>query len=253
MRKFNFDSVVFDMDGVITKTAVVHTRAWKTAFDDYLHFRENMYNEPFMEFTDQDYLEYVDGRPRYQGVKCFLQSRNISISFGHPSDLPQKKTVCGIGNLKNRKFKEIIKRDGVEAYSSTVALAKDLKKKKIGIAVVTSSKNCKDVLSSAGIQRLFTIRIDGIVSSALGLKGKPAGDIFVTAANELGVLPERSVVVEDAKTGVQAGRNGGFGLVIGVARQDNESELLENGADVVVKDLEEVSIDWIDKWFEKDK
>jgi beta-phosphoglucomutase family hydrolase len=244
----NFDAVIFDMDGVITKTAVVHSLAWKEMFDEYLHYREIAYNEPFKEFSHaDDYLPYVDGRPRYQGVDRFLKSRGINIPFGEAEDEPRKETACGLGNRKNEFFNKVLEEDGVGVYESTINLIKELLKRGVKVGVATSSKNCVLILEKAGITDLFETRVDGIVSVELGLKGKPEPDIFTTAADNLGVEYDRAVVVEDAVSGVQAGAKGNFGLVIGVAREDNEHELKSNGADVVVKDLAEISIEEINR------
>jgi len=251
MSQYTFDSVVFDLDGVITKTATVHSHAWKKMFDDYLKKREATHNEPFKEFTQADYLTYVDGKPRYEGVKSFLESRNIDIPFGSPDDDPEQETVCGLGNKKNAAFNEVLNTDGVEVYPSTVAFMKDLKAAGIRIGVASSSKNCEAVLKAAGLEKLVETRVDGVVSAQLGLHGKPAPDIFLTAVGNLGAKPHNSVVVEDAVSGVSAGRNGNFGLVLGVAREDNIAELRRNGADIVVSDLEEIDIHDVEEWFRK--
>ena len=252
MNSYSFDTVIFDLDGVITKTALVHARAWKEAFDEYMRLREKRDGKPFKEFThDDDYLPYVDGKPRYEGVKSFLESRGIQIPFGDPSDSADTETVCGVGNNKNTMFLKIIKRDGVESYASSIALLKELKSRGIRVGVASSSKSCQLLLQAVGIEELFETRVDGVVSAELGLKGKPNGDIFVKATKNLGSVPAKAVVVEDATSGVQAGRNGEFGLVLGVARKDNHQQLLENGADIAVSDLSEISIEWIDKWFKR--
>lgn len=246
----NFDAVIFDMDGVITKTADVHSKVWKRMFDEYLFYRVKKYNELFQEFTHtNDYLPFVDGRPRYQGVDRFLISRGIAIPFGTPADKPGEETICGLGNRKNELFNKVVEQEGVALYDSTVKLIKELLEKNIKVAVATSSKNCTLILGKAGILNLFQTQVDGVVSAQTGLKGKPEPDIFITAANNLGVVPEKTVIVEDAVSGVQAGAKGKFGLIIGVAREENEAELKKNGADVVVKDLDEVNIDAIDKFF----
>jgi beta-phosphoglucomutase family hydrolase len=250
MSKHHFDAVIFDLDGVITKTANVHSHAWKKMFDEYLYYREEKLGEPFAEFTSADYLHYVDGKPRYDGVKSFLASRNISIEFGTPEDDPALETVCGLGNRKNNAFNEVLKSEGVEAYPSTVKLLEQLKKDGVKIGVASSSKNAEGVLKAAGLMHFIQTRVDGVVSAELGLNGKPAPDIFVTAAKNLGVEPDKAIVVEDATSGVQAGKNGNFGLVLGLAREDNEEALKANGADIVVKDLEEITLDQINDWFE---
>jgi beta-phosphoglucomutase family hydrolase len=242
----NFDAAIFDMDGVITKTAVVHSSAWKQMFDEYL--RHNL-AEPFREFTRADYLSFVDGRPRYSGVNTFLESRGIDIPFGDPNDEPGAETVCGLGNRKNEFFNKVLDEDGVEVYQSTIALIEQLLQKGIKVGVATSSKNCDVVLEKAGIAGLFETRVDGVISAELGLKGKPEPDIFATACDNLGVEHQRAMIVEDAVSGVQAGAKGHFGLTLGVAREDNSEELRRNGADVVVSDLAEISLEEIDGWF----
>lgn len=252
MSNYSFKSVIFDLDGVITKTALVHAAAWKEAFDEYLRLRETRDKEPFKEFTHQgDYLPYVDGKPRYKGVQSFLESRGINIPYGDPSDPPDAETVCGIGNKKNAKFCQVLKTKGVEVYPSTIEIIKKLEDSGVKIGVASSSKNCKEILQAAGIEKYFKTRVDGIVSVELGLKGKPEGDIFVTAAFNLGTMPAESIVVEDASSGVAAGRNGGFGLVLGLARENNQKELLENGADLVVTDLSRINLELIEQWFHK--
>lgn len=250
--KYNFEAVIFDLDGVITRTALVHSHAWKKMFDDYLRQREVQHGEPFKEFTQkEDYLPFVDGKPRYEGVKSFLESRSIIIPFGDPSDSVEMETVCGLGNRKNITFNEVLKRDGVSVYESTVQMIHDLKKAGIKVGVASSSKNCEAVLEAAGLISLIETRVDGVVSAEMGLKGKPEPDIFTTAAANLGVKPHNAVVVEDATSGVAAGRAGNFGLVLGIAREENNLELLINGADIVVDDLAETSIEAINNWFIK--
>lgn len=254
MSNYGFDAVIFDLDGVITKTADVHSTAWKEMFDTYLRYREEKYGETFREFTKEgDYLPYVDGKPRYKGVADFLTSRNIEIPFGDPSDSTELETACGLGNRKNDSFNAILDRDGVERFESTVALIHELKKKGLRVGVASSSKNCEVVLKAAELDHLMETRVDGVVSVELGLNGKPEADIFTTAADNLGVDYDRTVVVEDAVSGVQAGAAGNFGLVLGLARENNHEELAKNGADIVVDDIEEFGFDEIVKWFEEDK
>jgi beta-phosphoglucomutase family hydrolase len=250
--KYLFEAVIFDLDGVITRTALVHSHAWKKMFDDYLHQREKEFGEPFKEFTQKDdYLPYVDGKPRYEGVKSFLESRGIHIPFGDASDTVEMETVCGLGNRKNITFNEVLKRDGVSVYESTVQLMHDLKKEGIKIGVASSSKNCEAVLEAAGLMPLIETRVDGVVSVELGLKGKPEPDIFTTAAANLGVKPHNAIVVEDATSGVAAGKAGNFGLVLGLAREENKNELLINGADIVVDDISETSLEALNDWFKE--
>jgi len=249
-QSYSFDAIIFDVDGVITKTAVVHAASWKVMFDEYLRLREERDGEPFKEFTyESDYLTYVDGKPRYKGVQSFLESREINIVFGDAGDQPDTETVCGLGNRKNVTFTKVLREKGVEIYQSTVDLIHNLKANGIHIGVASSSKNCQYILKSAKLEGLFETCVDGVVSAELGLNGKPEGDIFVKAAENIGAQPVRSIVVEDAVSGVQAGVNGDFGLVIGVAREDNEEDLKSNGADIVVKDFEGVTTNTIEQWF----
>ena len=250
MPQYGFKAVIFDLDGVITQTALTHSAAWKSMFDSYLKEREDKHGEPFREFThEEDYLNYVDGKPRYEGVDSFLKSRKIELPWGDPSDSPEKETVCGIGNRKNIAFNETLKKEGVKVYDSTVDLIRSLIDIGIKIGVASSSKNCQPVLQAAGIEEFFETRVDGVVSAELGLKGKPEPDIFTTAAENLGVQPDQAIVVEDAVSGVSAGRKGNFGLVLGVARENNGEELLKNGADLVVTDLGEINFDGLVDWF----
>ncbi|KAF0129072.1 MAG: beta-phosphoglucomutase family hydrolase [Bacteroidetes bacterium] len=250
MQNHSFDAVIFDLDGVITKTALTHSAAWKKMFDDFLKDYALKNKIEFKEFTHKDdYLPFVDGKPRYKGVADFLESRGISLPFGEPADAPSMDTVCGLGNLKNDAFNDVLRRDGVEVYPSTVALMKELRQKGYRVGVASSSKNCEAVLEAAGLLNLVETRVDGVVSAEMGLKGKPEADIFTTAAKNLGCDYERSIVVEDAVSGVQAGRNGNFGLVLGIAREENKEELALNGADIVVEDLSEISFNDLNEWF----
>lgn len=241
LTRERFDAVLFDLDGVLTDTARTHARAWKAMFDEYLEVRAARTDEPFRPFDiGSDYVRFVDGKPRYDGVRDFLRSRDIELPEGGPDDPSDRETICGLGNRKNDLVNATIASDGVEAYPGSVALARQLREAGIRNAVVTSSTNCETVLRAAKIEDLFEARVDGNDVLELGLAGKPAPDAFLEAARRLGVDPKRAVVVEDAIAGVQAGRAGDFGLVLGVARKDNAAELSENGADLVVKDLGEV-------------
>jgi alpha,alpha-trehalase len=243
LSKSQYDAVIFDLDGVITKTADVHARAWKRTFDEYLKGRTDLDEETARPFEiEEDYRVYVDGKPRYEGVRSFLESRGIDLPYGDPSDPPGVETICGIGNRKNDLFRKVLSEEGVEVYGSTIDLIKSLRDAGIKTAVVTSSKNCPHVLEAAGIANLFDVKVDGGDSARLGLKGKPDPDIFVEAAKDLGVKVKRCVVVEDAVSGVQAGRAGEFGCVVGVDRTGHPAALKEAGADVVVSDLAEVSL-----------
>ncbi len=242
-----FDAAIFDMDGVITRTAAVHSRAWKQMFDDYLQARAEWKRESFREFTQADYRRYVDGRPRYQGVATFLESRGIHLPPGTPDDVPGSETICGLGNKKNELFNAIIARDGAGLYDSTIALIETLRAGHISVGLATSSRNSALILQKAGVAHLFATVVDGLVSEKLGLLGKPAPDIFTRASANLGVPSERAIVIEDAVSGVEAGAAGGFALVIGVAREENHAELQRHGADLVVGDLGETNLEKINE------
>jgi beta-phosphoglucomutase family hydrolase len=232
---------LFDLDGVLTKTAKVHDRAWKQTFDDYLRERATKTDEEFKEFDPvRDYDEYVDGKPRYDGVRSFLASRGITLPEGRPDDPPDKETVAGIGNRKNDLVLKLIKEDGVEPYEGSVRYVKAARDAGLHRAVVSSSANCRDVLIAAGIEDLFEVRIDGQVADEQHLRGKPAPDTFLAAARALGVQPAQGAVFEDALAGVEAGRAGHFGFVVGVDRVGQADALREHGADVVVTDLAEL-------------
>lgn len=231
------------MDGVVTKTAVVHSAAWKRMFDEFLLKRWREYGEPFTEFDHaRDYLTYVDGRPRYQGVATFLKSRGVDLPFGAATDAPGADTVCGLGNRKNQLFNTIVEHDGVALYDTTVALICALHAQRVRVGLATSSRNAGVILGKTGTAALFETVVDGLVSERLGLRGKPEPDIFATASRNLGVANDRAIVIEDAVTGVQAGVRGGFALVVGLAREHNAAELLEQGADIVVPDLAATSL-----------
>ncbi len=242
-----FDAVLFDLDGVLTATAKVHARCWKRMFDEFLQQQATLRNEPFVPFgRATDYFRYVDGKPRYEGVQSFLTARGFSLPYGDPDDLSSSETVCGLGNRKNAFIHAVLASDGVETYPDALAFVHAMRAAGIRTAVVSSSRNCSVIMEVAGIADLFELRIDGTVAAERKLPGKPAPDTFLAAASQLGVEPQRAVVVEDAVVGVQAGRAGGFGLIVGVARhtedsdtsENNEAEALqENGADIVVTDL----------------
>ncbi len=237
------DGVIFDMDGVVTKTASVHAAAWKRLFDDYLEERAAREGKPFQPFdADAEYRHYVDGKPRYDGVTSLLESRGISLPYGDPDDPPDRETVCGLGNRKNSYFQQHLMEHGADVYSSTVDLIAGLRTNGMKTAIISASKNCADVLKAANVSQLFDARVDGTDAAALGLAGKPDPAVFLEAARRIGVVPERAVVVEDANAGVQAGRHGHFGLVIGVNRSGEAGVLRQNGADFEVTDLAEVVV-----------
>ena len=236
-----FDAVLFDLDGVLTATAKVHAAAWKQTFDEFLRRRSEATGETFVPFDiGTDYIKYVDGKPRYDGVQSFIASRNIDLPYGEVDAAPGLDTVCAIGNRKDQLVNETLAAGGVEAYEGSIALVRELLANGIKTAVVSSSRNCQAVLRAVGIEDLFEARVDGVVAAELGLPGKPAPHTFLEAARILGVEPARTVVVEDAISGVEAGRAGEFGLVIGVDRKGEGDALREHGADVVVTDLSEL-------------
>lgn len=230
-----YDAVLFDLDGVVTPTADVHMVAWREMFTEYLTAAG--VTPPY---TDEDYFAYVDGKPRYDGVTSMLASRGITLPLGEPSDPPASETVCGLGNRKNQVFTSVLERDGVRAYPGSVALIEFLLERGIKIAVVSSSQNAPSVLAAAGLTEKFPLVVDGVLAKAQGLPGKPAPDTFAYAAATLGTTNARSVVLEDAVSGVQAGRAGNFGLVVGVDRGAGAGELQEAGADLIVTDLAEL-------------
>ncbi|MFE9621383.1 HAD family hydrolase [Streptomyces sp. NPDC006527] len=229
---------LFDLDGVLTRTAVVHAAAWKETFDAFLREREGAGFRPFD--TAGDYDEYVDGRPRADGVRTFLASRGIHLPEGDPGDPPDAGTVHGLGNRKNELLLEKIRTDGVEAYEGTLRYLEAVRARGLRTAIVSSSANTLDVLRSIGAEDLFEVRIDGVVAAERGLPGKPRPDTFLAAARDLGVEPSLAAVFEDALAGMDAGRAGHFGYVVGVDRVGQTDALYAHGADVVVKDLAEL-------------
>lgn len=234
-----YQAVLFDLDGVLTATAKVHAAAWKKMFDEFLKARAQ--GRPFEPFdTETDYRLYVDGKPRYDGVRSFLEARGIELPAGNPQDAPGMATVCALGNLKDQLVNAVLDTEGVEVFPGSAAWVRQLRQSGIRTGVVSSSVNCQRVLQAGGIEDQFDVRVDGAVAAELGMPGKPNPDMFLAAARELGVPPERAVVVEDAISGVQAGKAGGFGLVIGVARAGEAEALRRAGADLVVADLAEL-------------
>jgi beta-phosphoglucomutase family hydrolase len=234
------EACLFDLDGVLTQTATVHAKAWKEMFDDYLRERAKRTGDDFAPFTDDDYDDYVDGKPRYDGVRSFLASRGIELPDGTPDDEPGTETIDGLGNRKNDLVLALIERDGVDAYEGSVRYVRAARDAGLRRAVVSSSSNCRDVLEAAGILDLFEEIVDGNVATRQGLKGKPAPDTFLEGARRLGVDAPRAAVFEDAVAGVEAGRAGGFGHVVGVDRVGHADALKAHGADVVVRDLSEL-------------
>jgi trehalose 6-phosphate phosphatase len=237
------EAVVFDTDGVLTDTASAHGAAWKRLFDEYLKLRATRLGEPFRPFTEVDYLRHVDGRARYDGVAGFLASRGIELPWGDPTDPPDRETVCGLGNAKDRYFVTHLRDHGAKAFPTSVAFVRRLRESGLRTAVVSASRNMVAVLESAGLRDLFDAEVDGVEAERLGLAGKPDPALFLQAARRLGVAPARAAVVEDALAGVEAGRRGRFAVVVGVDRGGQAAALAEGGADVVVADLGELALE----------
>ena len=236
-----YGAVLLDLDGVITNTASIHAACWKQMFDEYLQKRAIERGEPFRPFdVDGDYRLYVDGKPRFDGVRDFLKSRGIHLPEGKLDDPPEAETVICLGNRKNAMIGKIIEELGVQPYEGTVKFIQQLRRQGFSVAVVTSSENCTAVLSAAKLDSSFDLQVDGHVIHDQHLAGKPAPDTYLLAAKLLGIEPARAIVVEDAISGVEAGSNGHFGLVIGVARKGNAGELRQHGAQLVVNDLGEL-------------
>ncbi len=230
-----YDAALFDLDGVVTPTAEVHMRAWAAMFNDHL---ASIPGQP--PYTDQDYFDYVDGKPRYDGVRTFLLARGIPLPEGEPTDGPEAETVIGLGNRKNDYFAKVLSDEGVEAYPGSVRLLDALRELGVPMAIVSSSRNAPAVLAAAGVTDYFQTVMHGGIAAERHLAGKPAPDTFLAAAETLGATADRAVVLEDAISGVQAGRAGDFGLVVGVDRGAGANALTEAGADVVVADLVEL-------------
>jgi beta-phosphoglucomutase family hydrolase len=248
----HFEAAIFDMDGVVTRTADLHSAAWKELFDAYLKERQTRGDSGFRPFDIKtDYLAHVDGKPRYEGVRSFLASRGITLPEGQPGDGPDQETIYGLGKRKDELFERKLRASGAAVYSASVALIKELRSGGVKIGLVTSSQHGREVVASAGLTELFDVVIDGVDAAKLGLKGKPDPDIFVTAVERLDCQARNSIVVEDSVAGVQAGRLGGFGLVVGVDRGGNRHALVEAGADLVVSDLDELSVQVLDARFQE--
>ncbi|WP_423924312.1 HAD family hydrolase [Frigoribacterium sp. 2-23] len=233
-------ALLFDLDGVLTPTAEVHMRAWSRLFNDYFAAHD------LAPYTESDYFEHVDGRPRYDGVRAMLAARGVTLPEGSPDDGPDVETVCGLGNRKNSVFEAELRENGVAPYPGSVAFVDRAIREGVQVAVVSSSRNAVPVLEAAGLRDRFDVIVDGVVAAADGIAGKPAPDTYLDAARRLGLSPADCVVVEDAQSGVEAGRRGHFGLVLGVDRGTGAQTLLDFGADVVVDDLAEV-VDALDR------
>lgn len=233
------DALLFDLDGVVTRTAAVHAAAWKRLFDEFLRRRAS--GGPWQPFdVERDYRAHVDGKPRRDGVRSFLESRGLVLPEGTPGDGPEPETIHGLANRKNDYVLAHMAEKGVEPYEAAVAVIREARVRGFKTAVVSASENCAAVLAAARLAELFDVRVDGTDVARLGLRGKPAPDTFLEAARRLGVEPGRAIVIEDAIAGVQAGRAGGFALVVGVDRVGHAEALRQNGADVVVTLLSEL-------------
>ena len=233
---------LFDLDGVLTRTATVHAEAWKATFDRFLLARSGERGEPYVPFTQGDYDAHVDGRMRLDGTRTFLRSRGIALPEGGPSDPPDAPTVHGLSNGKNDRVLALLAAGAVEVYQGSVRYVRACRDAGLRTAVVSASANTRQVLESAGIAELFAARVDGITAREQGLAGKPAPDTFLAGARALGARPAQAAVFEDALAGVEAGRAGGFALVVGVDRVGQADALMNRGADIVVRDLSELLV-----------
>jgi trehalose 6-phosphate phosphatase len=232
---------VFDLDGVLTDTEKLHVAAWKRMFDEFLRKRAKD-DGSFRQFQRSDYLKYVDGKPRYDGARDFLESRHVSIPYGSEQDPSDKETVCGLANRKNDYYRELLDEEGAEVFKTSVAFIKAIRARGLKTAIISSSKNCAKILRVTGTESLFDARVDGVDLESLGIPGKPDPAMFLEAARRIKVKPREAAVVEDALAGVEAGAHGRFGLVVGVARSRNARGLKKHGARVVVTDLKELKL-----------
>ncbi|PKD20517.1 hypothetical protein APR40_09200 [Salegentibacter salarius] len=226
------------MDGVLTKTATLHAQAWKKMFDKFLKEKQGDNFQPLD--IEEYYNEYIDGKPRRDGIRSFLNSRNIDLPEGEPDDSAHQDTVEGLAKRKNKLFHQIIEKEGIEVYQDSLKMLKKWKSQNLKLAVISSSKNCKLIIDKAGLTSYFSVRVDGITSEEENLKGKPEPDIFLKAAEKLNVDPNNAIVVEDAISGVKAGKKGGFAMVIGIERNGKQEKLKKAGADLVVSDMTEL-------------
>lgn len=243
LRPEDLDGVIFDMDGVLTDTADLHFRAWKASIDDFLRRHEEESGTPFEPFTRNDYRRHVAGKARYEGARDFLRARGIELSFGDPDDPPDRDTVCGLGNRKNRRYLELLGDGGLEAFGHAERAVRRFRQAGLKTAVASSSRNARAVLEASGLAGLFDAVVDGTdLAGEASLTGKPAPDLFLEAARRAGAEPDRTVVVEDSAAGVEAARRGEFRLVVGLSRERDPSRLEEAGADLVVRDLTEIPI-----------
>jgi len=236
-KDINFQAVILDMDGVITQTVKLHMKAWKETFDNFLEKRDGT---GFQPFETRDYKIHIDGIPRFDGVRKFLKSRQIELPEGGPEDTDDEVSIHSIGMTKNKVFRDLMETEGIEVFPDTFEMIEKWKNAGKKLAVISSSRNCELIIESAGLTDMFEVRVDGETLKQENLKGKPEPDIFLRASELLGVSPDQAIVIEDAILGVEAGKKGGFYLVVGVARDGEEKDLEEAGADIVVKELTEL-------------
>ena len=243
--KYFIKAAIIDLDGVIIKTDDQHAKTWKGAFDQYNERRKKEGKEAYKAFSiKEDYPKLLAGLPRYDGVWEFLNSRGIELDYGSPEDAGTEETVCGIGNLKNELFQELIEKEGVEVFEENIEKVRSWKEEGLRIAVVSSSKNCKQMLDAAQLNDLFEVRIDGIIAAERNIPGKPAPDTFLEAVDKLGIPPREALVVEDSPAGVEAAKGGDFRLIIGISSlSSGKEDLLEKGADIVVDNLQELKVE----------
>ena len=240
-------AAIFDMDGVLVETSSAHAASWKAVFDAFLASRAAISGRRLLPMDErEDYLEFLDGRTRYEGARAFLEGRKEDVSFGDPGDEPGRPTVCGLANLKDLLFLECVRREGVKVFESSVALVRRLAEREVRLAVVTGSRHADELLEAAGIRGLFEVKIGGGEASDLGLPGKPDPATLLEAARRLETDPWDTAVIEDSLSGIEAARRGGFGVVVGVDRVGNAPGLRRAGADVVVKDLAELLRDGVE-------
>ena len=237
MTIFEYDAMLFDLDGVLTSTAALHEAAWKSMFDDFLRMRAEEEDEPFAAFERDDYLRYLDGKPRLDGVESFLESRRIRLHLGKVNAEPSMESIAGLGNRKNEMFNDLLESRGADPLPGAIEVVDAAREHGMKTAVVSSSANAERVITAAGLTDRFDAVVDGLVARRLGLAGKPAPDTFLEAARQLVVAPGRAIVLEDALAGVAAGRAGRFGLVIGIGPPASEPSLLSHGADRVIATL----------------
>lgn len=241
MKKF--EAGIFDLDGVITRTARLHQKAWRKLFEEYRNFLRRKGEPTFDPYQRADYAKYIDGRSRLDGLKAFLQSRDVELPKGSPDDQFEDETLYGLGNFKNETFRELLEEEGVDIYDDSVDRIRNWREEGLKTAIISASRNCAFILKNAGLEDLFDVRVDGLVAEKRGLPGKPNPAIMLEAAKELGVDPSKAFVVEDALPGVAAAKKGGFGLVVGIARNAGEEELRESGADIVVGRLGQLDLE----------